>query len=231
MTQTLSTPAPPLERSAATATRIGAVLGIASVVLMMAGLAIEAPTDAVNSNPAGQIVGYYTGGDITRKFTGGLLVCVGFLVFFPFAATVTARLRGSAAASMLERTAQMAATAYVVISLAPGQAAGAAALWEGRNSSVDPSAVLALNDLRAYSYYVSLLALATFLIAVGAAVVTSGGLPRWAGWAALIAGTAVAVGVPFAHTDLAEIASLVALVWIIAVAVSLLRRPGRTTAG
>jgi hypothetical protein len=225
VTQTLSTPAPARERSEAPATRIGAVLGIAAVVLMMGGLAIEAPADAVNSNPAADIVGYFTGGDLPRKFTGGLVVCLGFLLFLPFAATVTSRLRGAAAAGMLAPTAQMAATAYVIISLAPGQAAGAAALWLGRSGSADPAAVLALNDLRAFSFYVSLLALAAFLIAVGAAVVTGGGLPRWAGWAALAVGATVAVGVPVAQTGLAEIASLLGLVWMIAVAVTLLRRP------
>jgi hypothetical protein len=200
------------------------VLGISSVVLMMAGLAIEAPADAVNSNPAADIVGYYTGGDMARKVTGGLVVCLGFLLFLPFAATVTSRLRGTSA-GMLAPTAQMAATAYVVISLAPGQAAGAAALWLGRTSTADTAAVLALNDLRAFSFYVSLLVLATFLVAVGAAVVAGGGLPRWAGWAALGVGAAVAIGVPFAPTGLAEIASLLGLVWVIAVSVALLRRP------
>ena len=232
---TLDAPAPPITTPQdAHPSRLGAALGIAAVVLMLAGLAIEAPADAVNSNPAEQIVGYYTGEGMARKIGGGLVVALGLLLLLPFVATLAERLRAPGAAAVLAATAQAAAVVHVTISLAPGQAAGAAALSLGRDGTAEATAVLALNDLRAASYFLSMLPLALLLVALGAAALRTGRLPRWAGWSAVGMGTALVVAVPLAETGAADIASLLAFVWIIAVSVSLLRRPaahGQGTAG
>jgi hypothetical protein len=224
--QTLSTPPAATATTRATATRIGAGLGLASVVLMMAGLALEGPADALHTNPVDDIVGYYTGDGLATKFTGGLIDSLGILLFLPFVAMVVSRLRRpGVAGDLLAPTAQMAGAAYVVLCLAPGQAAGAAALWLGRTGPADPSAVLALNDLRVFSYFLALLCLATFLVAAGAGGSVSGGLARWMAWSAVGIGVALAIGVAVAQTGLADIASLLALAWVVVVSIGLLRRP------
>jgi hypothetical protein len=228
MTHTLTTPAGnTTPGTAATSTRIGAGLGLASVVLLMAGFALVAPAGAVHTNPAEEIVGFYSGSDQTAAYAGGLIESVGLLLFLPFVAMLAARLRGTGVAGdVLGPAARMAATGYVVLCLAPGQAAGAAALWLGAHGG-DASAIVALNALRAFSYYLALLALAGFLVAIGIGGLMSGRLARWASWSAVVLGTVLAIGVAVAQTGLADIASLLALAWIVAVSIGLLRRPER----
>ena len=228
MTHTLTTPAgTTTPGTAATSTRIGAGLGLASVVLLMAGFALVAPAGAVHTNPAEEIVGFYSGGDQTAAYAGGLIESVALLLFLPFVAMLAARLRGTGVAGdVLGPAARMAATGYVVLCLAPGQAAGAAALWLGAHGG-DASAIVALNALRAFSYYLALLALAGFLVAIGIGGGMTGRLARWASWSAVVLGVVLAIGVAVAQTGLADIASLLALAWIVAVSIGLLRRPER----
>jgi hypothetical protein len=117
----------------------------------------------------------------------------------------------------------MAGAAYVVLCL-PSQAAGAAGLWLGAHGG-DASSIVALNALRAFTYYAALLALAAFLVALGVGGLAGGRLGRWMPVSALVVGATLAIGVAIAQTGLADIASLLALAWIVAVSVGLLRRP------
>jgi hypothetical protein len=229
MTHILTTPATDVPTTAGS-TRTGAVLGIASVVVLMAGFALVAPAGAVHTNPADEIVGFYSEGGQAAKYAGGLIESVGLLLFLPFVAMMAARLRGpGVAGELLAPAARMAATGYVVLCLAPGQAAGAAALWLGAHGG-DPSTIVALNALRAFTYYLALLALAGFLVAVGIGGLTTGRLPRWTAWSTVGIGTVLAIGVAVAQTGLADVASLLALAWIVAVSVGLIRHPERGNA-
>jgi hypothetical protein len=228
MTHTLTSPAAgTAPGTSATSTRIGAGLGLASVVLLMAGFALVAPAGAVHTNPADEIVGFYSDGSQTAAYAGGLMESVGLLLFLPFAAMLAARLRRTGVAGdVLGPTARMAATGYVVLCLAPGQAAGAAALWLGAHGG-DPSTIVGLNALRAFSYYLALLALVGFLVAIGIGGLMTGRLAPWMSWAAVVIGTVLAIGVAVAQTGLADIASMLALAWIVVVSVGLLRHPER----
>ena len=231
MTHTLTSPAPgSTQGTSVTSTRLGAALGLASVVVLMAGFALVAPAGAVHTNPVEEIVGFYSGADQTAAYAGGLIEAVGLLLFLPFVAMTTARLGGSGPAGhVLAPTARMAAAAYVVLCLAPGQAAGAAALWLGAHGG-DPSTIVALNTLRAFTYYLALLALAGFLVAVGTGGLSSGRLARWMSGSAVAVGAVLAIGVGLAQTGLADVASLLALAWTVAVCIGLLRHPERGNA-
>jgi hypothetical protein len=223
-TQTLSTPPAASFETTTRTTRIGAGFGIAAVVLLMAGFALIASADAVHTNSAETIVGFYSDAGQTVKYAGGLISCVGLLMLLPFIATVAGRVHGSDPSGDLPgSTARMAGAAYVVLCL-PSQAAGAAALWLGAHGG-DASSIVALNAMRAFTYYTALLALSGFLVAVGAGGLACGRLARWMAGSAIITGATLAVGVAMAQTGLADIASLLALAWIVAVAVGLLRRP------
>ena len=228
MTHTLTPPATDGSlRPVRASTRTGAALGLASVLVLLAGFALAAPAGAVHTNPADEIVGFYSDGSQTAKYAGGLVGALGLLLFLPFVAMLVSRLRGpGVAGDVLAPAGQMAATAYVVLCLAPGQAAGAAALWLGAHGG-DPSAIVALNTLRAFTYYLALVALAAFLVAVGTGGLASGRLSRWTSWSAVAIGAVLAIGVAAAGTGLADIASLFALAWIVAVSIGLLRRPER----
>lgn len=225
-TQTVRDPAP-VARATNSTTRVGAGLGIAGLVVTIAGFVLVAPADAVYTLPAAEIVGFYTEGDPTAKFAGGFIESVGLILLLPFFAMLVGRLgRRGVAGELLAPTAMVTGAAYVLFSLAPGQAAGAAALWLGHSGDAEPGALLALNDLRSFSYFLALLSLAAFLVCVGIGGTASRGLPRWITWSATGIGAALAAGVAVAHTGLADLVSLLAMAWILATAVALLRRPG-----
>lgn len=217
----------PLPHQPTTAsTRLGAGLGVAGIVLIATGFAIAAPTEATITSPESEVLAFYRGASLATTLAGGLVESLGLLLFLPFAAMLAARLRAPGTpADLLAPTARMAATVYVAICLAPGMSAGATALWLAQHGTADPALLTALNDLRALSYFVALLAYAVFLVAAGAAGLASDRLPRWASWAAIALGSALAAGVPFAADGFADVFGLLGLLWVVVVSVALLRRP------
>lgn len=222
-----SPPAGATARTAASTVRGGAILGLASVVVTIAGLALVAPAAAVLTSPAEDVVAFYSEDSAGRIYAGGFLESVGLLLLLPFIAMVAGRLRGPGfAGDLLAPTAIVTGSAYVLFSLAPGQAAGAAAVWLGHTGEAEPSILVALNGLRVFSYFFALLCLAAFLVCIGAGGTTTRRLPAWMAWSALAIGTALAAGVAVAHTGLHDAVSLLALGWIVAVSIGLLRRPG-----
>jgi len=211
-------------------TRVGAGCGLAGIALVSAGFALIASADATFHSPDGDVLAYYAEAGLARTFTGGLIESLGLLLFLPFAAMLAARICGGGpAGEVLGPTARMAATVYVTICLAPGLSSGAAALWLAHSESADPGLVLALNDLRSLSYFMALMAYGVFLVAIGAAGVTSGRLARWASWSAVGLGVALVASIPTATAGFADIVGLLGLVWVVVVSVALLRAPaGRT---
>jgi len=231
MTQTRTTPNPTrvaTDVSDARTTRVGAALGIASIVLVATGFAIAAPTEATLTSSEGEVVAFYTEAGLAKTLTGGLIEVIGLVLFLGFAAMLTSRVRGSAMADeLLAPTARMAATSYVALCLAPGMSAGAAALWLAHHGTTDAAVLTALNDLRSLSYFISLVPFAVFLVAAGTAARTTRSLPGWATVSAIVIGVALAASLPFAADGATDMAGLVGLLWVLAVSVTLLRRPER----
>ncbi len=227
MTSPLSTPVPVPGDTDTRTTRLGAAAGLAAVVLIAAGIPVIAAADATFHTSDGAVVAYFTEADLPRTLAGGVLQIVGLLLLLPFAAMLTARVSGPGPSGvLLAPTARTAMAVYVTLSLAPGMSAGAAALWHAHTRTGNAEILTALNDLRALSYFVALLPFALFLVAVGMAATSTGRLPRWAGWSAIVLGVLLAVGFPAAGTGLTDIVALLGLLWIPVVAVHLLRHPG-----
>jgi hypothetical protein len=227
MTQTLD--ARQLDPGAAGArtTRIGAGLGIVSIALVAGGFAVAAATETTIASSPDEVAAFYTGAGLAKTLVGGIVEVLGLLLFLPFAAMLTGRVRdGGLSGDLLAPTARMAATVYVSICLAPGMSAGAAALWSAHHGSPDPVVLTALNDLRALSYFLALVAFALFLVLVGLAGLGTGGLPRWAGWSAPAIALGIVASLPLAAANLIDVFGLVGLLWVVAVAVHLLRNPG-----
>ena len=208
-------------------TRIGGGVGVASIVLIATGFAIAAPTEATITSTESEVVAFYTDAGLARTLTGGLIEVLGLVLFLGFAAMLTARVRGTAVADgLLAPTARMAATAYTAICLAPGMSAGAAALWLAHHGTTDGALLTALNDLRSLSYFLALVPFALFLVTVGAAARSTGTLPRWASVSGIVVGFALAASLPFAADGPTDAMGLLGLLWVLAVSVTLLRRPG-----
>lgn len=230
MTSTLAPPAPLVGDADDRTTRLGAASGLVAIVLISVGFTLLAAADATFQSSDRAVVAYFTEAGVARMVAGGLIEILGLLLLVPFAAMLTARVSGPGVPGvLLAPTARTALTVYVTLSLAPGMSAGAAALWHAQARTGDVAIVTALNDLRGLSYFVALVAFAFFLVTVGMAARSTGGLPRWAGWSAIVLGVALAVGVPAAGTGLTDIVALLGLLWIPVVAVHLLRHPRPTT--
>jgi len=207
-------------------TRIGAGAGLAGIVLIAAGFAIVMPAEATITSSESQVVAFYSEAGLAKTLTGGLVEVVGLLLFLPFAAMMTSRVRGPGApGELLAPTARMAATVYVALALAPGMSAGAAALWLAHHGTTDAAVLTALNDLRSMTYFIALVPFAIFLVAVGTAARATRSLPSWASGTAILIGIALAASVPFASAEVPDMIGLVGLLWVLAVSVALLRRP------
>lgn len=210
--------------------RAGGAFGLASVIALLAGLIVIKPSDATLSAAPESIVDWYSTTASARVFTGGYLEVLGLLCFLPFAACLVSVLRrGESDEAFAGRTAQMGAVAYLATSLTPGMSSGAAALWVAQHQP-DSSTVYALNNLRTFSYQMSLMAWAVFFGGVAAAAFLGRTLPRWlAGTAAFVA-VALVAGVAGAYDHWHDLASLLGLLWVVAASAWLLRARGTDAA-
>lgn len=202
--------------------RSAGAFGLVSVVGLLAGLAIIGPSDATLSATPEAIVEWYSTTDTTRVYAGGYVQVVALLCFLPFAAQLVRLLRrGEHPGSSAGTTALCGAGVYVAVSLSPGVAAGAAALWVAQHAP-DPSTVYALNHLRTFSFQMSLMAWAVFFAAVAVSALAGRTLPRWLAASAAAVAAALAVGVVGAYDHWHDLASLLGLVWVLAASVWLL---------
>jgi hypothetical protein len=207
-------------------TRTGAALGVASIVLIATGFAIAMPTEATITSSPGEVVAFYRGAGLTRTLAGGAIEVLGLVLFLPYAAMLSSRVRGpGVAGDLLAPTARTAAGVYVAVCLAPGMSAGATALWLAHHGSADAVILTALNDLRSLSYFIALVPFAVFLVATGAAARLTRNLPGWAAGSAIVLGVVLALSVPFAGYGITDLLGLIGLVWVLAVSLTLLRRP------
>ena len=203
--------------------RCAGVFGLASVVGLLAGLAIIGPSDATLSASPESIVEWYETTDAARVYTGGYVQVLALLCFLPFAGQLARILRrGEHPDSSAGTTALCGAGVYVAAALAPGMAAGAAALWVAQHAP-DPSSVYALNHLRTFSYQMSLMAWAVFFGAVAVSALAGRTLPRWLAVSAAVVAAALVLGVAGAYDHWHDLASLMGLVWVLAASVWLLR--------
>jgi hypothetical protein len=226
MTQTSSTSrtaAPDQPHQDPRATRMGGALGVASIVLVGIGLAISGPMETTIQAPEDVVTAFYRDSDLGRIILGGFIEVVGLTLLLPFVAMLAERVRTPN--NPLAATARMAATAYVALSLAPGMAAGGTALWLAQHRTVDDALILAFNDLRAISHFVSLVPYAVCLIAIGLAGRSTGRLPAWASWSAIVLGAALAASAPVPTLGFADMVGLATVLWVVAVGITLLRNP------
>jgi hypothetical protein len=202
--------------------KVAAGLGLAHVVLLLVGVSVE--QSPALGDPQAEVAKAYVQGSMVRIFTGGYLELLGFALFLVLAAFLYRALGQSSEVSAWAATAAFAAgVAYVAVTVAPGFAAGAAALY-GAQHGADLATVTVVNDVRNFAYLLSLPLLALFTGGIGAAVLAGGQLPRWVGWSGLVVAVVLIAFVPGARAGLADIATMLWLVWFVGLAVAMLRR-------
>lgn len=213
-----------------TLARATATFGLAHVVLLLTGFAIAMPS-VLHSSPPAELTAFYVDGPETAIFIGGFVECVGLLMFLPFAAGLHRWLRErEPRAGFAAATARMAAVCYLTISLAPGMSAMAAGVYLGHRGVDDPALLAMATNLRTFSYFLSLLALALFLVAVAVSAWPSGALPRVLSGSAGVIGVALAAALTRATDGWSDVVTLLVLVWLVAVSGWLVTRPAQVPA-
>ena len=201
--------------------RVAGLLAIAHVVLIPISLALEMP--ALFADGTDGISEAYVQGDLTRSFTGGLLESFAFLLLVPVLVFLGRVLgRGSELAGWAAQTGTLCGLAYVAVTFAVGFPAGAAAMY-GAQHGLDLEAALAVNNLRNFAYFLSLLLLGGSTLGFSVAALTDRVHRRWWGGFGMVTSVALFASTPLAAVNLHDWGTLVWMVWFMGVGVLMLR--------
>lgn len=201
--------------------QIAGTLAIAHVVLIPIGIALQG-SPLLSDGRAG-IVESYVNGDLTRTFTGGILEGFAFLLLIP-ALVFLARAFGrrTQAGGWAAQTGLMCGLAYVAVTFAVGFPAGAAAMY-GAQHGLDVDAAFALNNMRIFCYFLSLMLIGGNVIGIAVSALADGVHRRWIGGFGLVTGVALLASTPLAGIGQQDWGGLLHLVWFLGVGVLLLR--------
>ena len=216
-------------QSTAAMARPAGVLGLAHVVLLIAGLAISGGGALIEDGAAGIEAAYVTG-NLTTILGGWFVESVGFVLLVPVAVFLGRFLgRSSPVGRWAARSGTVLAGVYVGITLAVGFPAGAAAAYGVQNGlAVDAAA--ALNSMRVFAYLLSLLCLGAYVVCIAVSALADGFSPRFVGGLGLVTGACLVAAGPLAALALQDIPTLLYIVWWVGLCVILLRgRPVRET--
>jgi hypothetical protein len=214
--------------------RIAGALALTHVLLIFAGIALEG--GPLFSDGAQGITDAYVEGNLVRTFTGGLLEALGFVLSIPVL-VMLARIWGrrTEAARWAAQSGLLCGLAYVAVVFAIGFPAGAAAMY-GAQHGLDVDAAFAINNIRLFAHFLSLFLLGGATLGVALSALADRVHPTWVGGLGVVTAAALFASPPLAAVDWQDIGTFVWIVWIVGVAVLLLRRgqfaevsPGSTT--
>jgi hypothetical protein len=207
--------------------QLAGALCLTHVALIPVGLSLQqAPLldDGVRG-----ITDAYVEGDITRVFTGGVLESLGFLLLIP-ALVFLARVLGrrTEAGAWAAQTGLLCGVAYVAVTFAVGFPAGAVAMY-GAQHGLDLDAAFALNNLRIFGYFLSLLLLGGSTLGFALAALADRFHPRWFGGFGIATGLLLLCSTPLAGLGQQDWGTLAWMVWLVGVGVLMLRHTGVRT--
>jgi hypothetical protein len=204
-----------------TAWRTAGALALGHVVLMLIGISQQHSPRLGDDDAA--VAAAYVDGDLTRILAGGYVEALGFVLLLPVIAFLARAVgRHTEVGGWAAQTAFAGGIGYVVLSLAPGLAAGAAALY-GAQHGADLTTVTVVNDVRNVAFFLSMLLLAVHAAGVGVSALTDRVLPAWVGWSGLATAGVLVGSVPFAATGAVDYATLVWILWFVALAGAMIR--------
>jgi hypothetical protein len=130
--------------------------------------------------------------------------------------------RRTEAGAWAAQTGVLCGLGYVAVTFAVGFPAGAAAMY-GAQHGLDVDAAFAINNLRIFAYFLSLLLLGGSTLGFAVAALADRVHPRWFGGFGVATGVALLAGPVLATLDLHDWATLLWMVWFVGVAVLMLR--------
>ncbi|HEX6030569.1 MAG TPA: hypothetical protein VFY90_03990 [Tepidiformaceae bacterium] len=160
-------------------------------------------------------------GHRARMLVGCYVMCGGAVAFFVFSSALIRRLRGAGAPSLAADAAQVAAIAFVALTLAAAiaMASGAYAVSSDvEPKPIDPGAVRMSTLGFAIWAIPAALAASAFVVSVSIGALAREALPRWLGLVGLLVAVVMLFGIMF-------LPSLAVLVWAALVAVVTVVRP------
>lgn len=199
--------------------RLFAASGVASVALMLAGVVIGSTGGrqfvTVTSSPS-DIATAIAKPVGTAAWAGAYLEVLSFGCFLAFAMWACTTLGGG----LLGQIARAAATSYVAVSLASLAVMDALAYRSGHGIGLQlGTALVTFNEaLFVMTWFLS----AFFLLAFGPLALQAG--RRRLGWSAIAVAGVVLVLIPLSLDNLAQMANLLWLLWIVAASVALAGR-------
>ncbi len=201
--------------------QIAGALGIVHIVLIPVGLALQ--QSPLFADGAAGIREAYVDGDLVRTTTGWMIESFGFLLYIPALVFLARALgRRTEAGRWAAQTGLMCGIAYVAVTFAVGFPAGAAAMY-GAQHGLDVETAFALNNLRIFGYFLSLMLLAGSTLGIAFSARSDGIHPRWIGGFGTVAGLALLASTPLSLVGQQDWGTLVWMVWFTGVCVLLLR--------
>lgn len=200
------------------ADRVGAACGAAYVLLILVGNGIASSGES--TTPTGTQVLQYAQDmlDSPAKQVGMAMEVLGFvgLAFF-LAWIVPALRRAGGVAPWLANVVMIGGLATLAVKV--GTIAPEAAVMSGRHT-LDPGTAKALYDVAAAGFVISFLPFAILMLGLGASVLTTGFLGRFAGWSAIVLGVlGLAVVATARSIDANPLPFMLGLLWILVVSV------------
>lgn len=197
------------------------VLGLAHVALIPIGIALQ--QSPLFADGVAGVRDSYVDGDFTRTATGGMLEALGFLLFVPALVFLARALgRRTEAGGWAAQSGMMCGLAYVAVTFAVGFPAGAAAMY-GAQHGLDLDTAFALNNVRIFGYFLSLLLLAGSTLGIALSARADGTHPRWFGGFGVVTGIVLLASTPLSLVGLQDWGTLVWMVWFTGVCVLMLR--------
>lgn len=201
--------------------QIAGALALAHVVLIPVGIYLQnGPLFAEGSQG---ITDSYVHGSITRSFTGGILESFGFLLVVPALVFLGRALgRRTEAGGWAAQTGVLCGLAYVTVTFAVGFPAGGAAMY-GVQHGLDVDTAFAINNVRIFGYFLSLLLLGGSTLGFALAALADRVHPRWFGGFGVVTGLALLASTPLAGIGQQDWGTLVWMVWFVGVGVLMMR--------
>lgn len=201
--------------------QIAGGFAIAHIVLIFLGIFVQ--QGPLFAEGVQGIQDDYVGGDLTRTITGGIVEAAGFLLFVAVLTFLAGALgRTSEAGRWASRTGLACGLAYVAVTFAVGFPAGAASMY-GVQHGLDVETGFAINNLRIFSYFLSLMLLGASTISFGMAALADRLHTAWFGAFGLVTGAVLVVSTPLAGVGQQDWGTLVWAVWFAGVGVLMLR--------
>jgi hypothetical protein len=204
--------------------RVAGGLALAHVVLTLGGLSLEV-TPELGAPVAGN-ADAFVHSSLSTVLTGGGIEYLGFLVFLGGVLLFAQLLRTDGVTSAwLTSCLTGFAVTYTAVSLAAGFPPGAAALYDGHRGGVPLATLTAINDVRNFAFYLSVGALGVATMALAGSIHLTRRLPHWIATSGYVVGGLCLLAVPLQPFGAVDYATLLWLVWFVALGGAAVRGP------